>query len=228
MRRTALSVEDRPAHRHSLRPAIERGPTELQQLQKRTSHDKLLEAGRQSFAELSYAGTTIDHIVSRAAVNRSTFYRHFDSKFALAQDLYSHFWPSLFAEYDRLSSTDPGEDEIEDWVNHLLAFYRANRPLYMTLGQIPLLEPEGAEWEQNVRNELISRLGEKIPAFRRASSPTEATAALRVRVQMWMIQFEHGVFHLAFGDHNDPDRSALMNFIVAEMRRFIVEGASAT
>ena len=226
MRRTALSVEDRPAHRPSLRPVIERGPTELQQLQKRTSHDKLLEAGRQSFAELTYAGTTIDHIVGRAAVNRSTFYRHFDSKFALAQDLYSHFWPSLFAEYDRLPSTDPGEDEIAVWIDHLLAFYRANRPLYMTLSQIPLLEPEGAEWEQNVRNELISRLGEKIPAFHRASSPAEATAALRVRVRMWMIQFEHGVFHLAFGDEGNPDRTALMRFVVAEMRRFIVEEAA--
>ena len=50
---------------------------------------------------------------------------------------------------------------------------------------------------------------------------------LRVRVQMWMIQFEHGVFHLAFGDNNEPDRSALMHFIVAEMRRFIVEEAGA-
>ena len=226
MRRTALSLEDRPAHRHGLRPVIERGPTELQQLQKRTSHDKLLEAGRQSFAQLTYAGTTIDHIVSRAAVNRSTFYRHFDSKFALAQDLYSHFWPSLFAEYDRLSSSDPNEDEIEAWVIHLLGFYRANKPLYMTLGQIPLLEPEGAEWEQNVRNELIRRLGEKIPAFRRASSVAEATAELRVRVRMWMIQFEHAVFHLAYGDDGEPDRSALMRFVVAEMRRFIVEEAA--
>src|SRR5471030_629519 len=141
MRRSALSIEPRPMLRHGLRPAVERGPTELQQLQKRTSHEKLLEAARTAFAELSYAGTTIDHIVSRAAVNRSTFYRHFDSKFALAQDLYSHFWPSLFAAYDLLSSSDPTEDEIEVWVDKLLAFYRANKPLYMTLGQIPLLEP---------------------------------------------------------------------------------------
>src|ERR1700752_4210350 len=137
MRRSPLSVEDRPAHRHTLRPVVERGPTELQQLQKRTSHDKLLEAGRQSFAELTYAGTTIDHIVGRAAVNRSTFYRHFDSKFALAQDLYGHSGPSLFAESDRLTSSVPGEGGIEDWVHHLFAFYRANKPLYMTLGQIP-------------------------------------------------------------------------------------------
>ena len=225
MRRSAVSVEDRPAHRHTLRPVVERGPTELQQLQKRTSHDKLLEAGRQSFAELTYAGTTIDHIVSRAAVNRSTFYRHFDSKFALAQDLYSHFWPRLFAEYERLDSSDPTEAEIEDWVNHLLTFYRANKPLYMTLGQIPLLEPEGAAWEENVRQELIMRLGEKIPAFRRAASSAEADPSLHVRVKMWMIQFEHGVFHLAYANISDSIRTALTRFIVTELRRFIVEEA---
>ena len=225
MRRIALSVEDRPAHRHTLRPVVERGPTELQQLQKRTSHDKLLEAGRQSFAELTYAGTTIDHIVSRAAVNRSTFYRHFDSKFALAQDLYSHFWPSLFAEYDRLTASDPSEAEIEAWINHLLGFYRANKPLYMTLGQIPLLEPEGAEWEEKVRQELIVRLGEKIPAFRRAALAAETDPRLHVRVKMWMIQFEHGVFRLAYADIGEAERTALMRFTVAELRRFIVEEA---
>jgi AcrR family transcriptional regulator len=225
MRRSAASIQTRPPIRHGFRPQIERGPTELQQLQKRTSHDKLLEAGRQSFAELTYAGTTIDHIVSRAAVNRSTFYRHFDSKFALAQDLYSHFWPSLFAEYDRLTSSDPNEAEIEAWVNHLLTFYRANKPLYITLGQIPLLEPGGAAWEENVREELIVRLGEKIPAFRRASASVEADPRLHVRVKMWMIQFEHGVFRLAYGTIGEPERSALMRFVVSEMRRFIVEEA---
>ena len=227
MRRSAVSVEDRPGHRHTLRPVVERGPTELQQLQKRTSHDKLLEAGRQSFAELTYAGTTIDHIVGRAAVNRSTFYRHFDSKFALAQDLYSHFWPRLFAEYDRLTSSDPSEGEIEDWVNHLLTFYRANKPLYITLGQIPLLEPGGAAWEENVREELIVRLGEKIPAFRRAAVSVEGDPRLHVRVKMWMIQFEHAVFRLAYADIGEPERAALMRFVVSEMRRFIVEEAKA-
>jgi AcrR family transcriptional regulator len=222
MRRSALLIQTRPALRHGLRAVIERGPTELQQLQKRTSHDKLLEAGRQSFAELSYAATTIDHIVSRAAVNRSTFYRHFDSKFALAQDLYTHFWPLMFAEYERLSSSDPSEAEIEDWIGHLLVFYRVNKPLYMTLGQIPLLEAEGAEWEEKVRLEVIARLGKTIPAFRRASSPTESTADIRVRTRMWMLQFEHAVFRIAYVE-DDPDAPALLKFVIADMRRFIRE-----
>ncbi len=224
MRRSALSIEPRPLLRHGLRPPVERGPTELQQLQKRTSHEKLLEAGRSAFAELSYAGTTIDHIVSRAAVNRSTFYRHFDSKFALAQDMFSQFWPKLYAEHDRLSSPDPSEAEIEAWIGHLLAFYRANKPLYITLGQIPLLERGGAEWEEQVRQELITRLGTRISAFRRASSPTESTPELRVRVRMWMIQFEHGVFQLAYGP-TTADSAALLRFTVSEMRRLIVDEA---
>jgi AcrR family transcriptional regulator len=224
MRRSALSIEPRTPIRHGLRPVVERGPTELQQLQKRTSHDKLLEAGRTAFAELSYAGTTIDHIVSRAAVNRSTFYRHFDSKFALAQDLFSHFWPTLYAEYDRLTSANPTEAEIEDWIAHLLAFYRANKPLYITLGQIPLLERGGAEWEERIRQELITRLGSRIPAFRRASSPAESSPELRIRVRMWMIQFEHGIFQLAYGPVTE-DTAALLRFTVREMRRFIVEEA---
>jgi AcrR family transcriptional regulator len=226
MRRSALSIASSTTARPNLRPVIERGPTELQQLQKRTSHEKLLEAGRQSFAELSYAGTTIDHIVNRAAVNRSTFYRHFDSKFALAQDLYTHFWPLLFAEYERLSSADPTAAEIENWIGHLLNFYRANKPLYLTLGQIPLLEPEGAEWEEKVRLEVIARLGKTIPAFARASMPAESTAELRVKTRMWMLQFEHAVFRLAFLEE-DPDSPALLNFIIADMRRFIREESLA-
>jgi AcrR family transcriptional regulator len=214
----ALRAEPRSA----VRPPTERGPTELQRLQKRTSHEKLLEAAALSFAELTYAGTTIDHVVRRADVNRSTFYRHFDSKFAVAKALFEEFWPRLFAEFDRLASSDPVDAEIEEWITSLIVFYRANKPFYLTLGQIPLLEPKGAEWEERVRQELISRLGRRIPAFRRASSPTESTAELRIRVRMWMIQFEYGVYSLSFDDQGS-DRQALMRFLVAALRKFIQE-----
>jgi AcrR family transcriptional regulator len=214
--------------RRTPRTAIERGPTELQRLQKQTSHEKLLEAAYLSFAELTYAGTTIDHIVRRAEVNRSTFYRHFDSKFAIAKALFTEFWPRLFAEFDRLESASPSEAEIEEWISNLLVFYRANKPLYFTLGQIPALEPEGVRWEEDVRREVGIRLGRRIPAFRRATSPTESTPELRVRFTMTMNQFEMGVFWLAFRDQG-PDRQALMNFTVGEFRRFIVEeGAGAS
>ncbi len=184
----------------------------------------MLEAAYLSFAELTYAGATIDHIVRRAEVNRSTFYRHFDGKFSVAKALFAEFWPRLFAEFDRLESSSPDEAEIEEWVGNLLIFYRANKPLYLTLGQIPALEPEGARWEEDVRREIGIRLGGRIPAFRRATSPTESTPQLRIRFMMTMMQFETGVFYLAFRDHG-PDRQALMDFTVRTLRRFIVEEA---
>jgi AcrR family transcriptional regulator len=225
MSRAALSVKEPLVARRSARSIPERGPTELQRQQKQTSHQKLLEAAYLSFAELTYAATTIDHIVSRAAVNRSTFYRHFDSKFAIAKSLFVDFWPRLFAEFDRLSSSDPNEDEIEEWIGNLIVFYRENRPFYMTLGQIPTLEPEGGRWEENVRTELLTRLGTRIAAFRRATSP-DSTPELRIRVRMWMGNFEQSVFFLAFGDHT-PDMDALLRYIVRETRKLIAEEAGA-
>jgi len=228
MKRLAMPPDVRPATRPVLRPAVERGPTDLQRLQKRTSHEKLLEAAYLSFAELTYAATTIDHIVRRAEVNRSTFYRHFDSKFAVARALFAEFWPRLFAEFDRLESSDPSESEIEEWIGTLVVFYRENKPLYMTLGQIPTLEPEGARWEENVRTELLTRLGTRIPAFRRATAKGVATPELRVRARIWMSNFEHIVYFLAFGDSQNPDRDALLAYILRETRRFIVEEAGTT
>jgi hypothetical protein len=43
---------------------------------------------------------------------------------------------------------------------------------------------------------------------------------------MWMLQFEHGIFRLAF-DEEGPDTPALKRFVIAEMRRFIREEAGA-
>lgn len=208
---------------NAIRSMPVRGPTELQQLQKRTSHQKLLDATYSAFAELSYAGTTIDDIVTRARVNRSTFYRHFDSKFAVAKALFSQFWPRLFAEYDRLDGSDPSEAEIDSWIDQLIAFYRANKPLIVTLGQIPALEPEGGQWEENVRVEIGARLGRRIPAFRKASTPGESTPDARVRTHAVMMLFEVGVYSLAFREES-PDSAALRRYTVREFRRFIEDG----
>jgi len=208
----------------TIRPMPMRGPTELQQLQKRTSHQKLLDATYSAFAELSYPATTIDDIVGRAQVNRSTFYRHFDSKFAVAKALFSHFWPRLFAEYDRLQGSEPDAAAIDRWIDELVEFYRANKPLMVTLGQIPALEPEGARWEEDVRRGIIARLGTRIAAFRKASAPGEATPDTEVRARMCMMVFETGVYHQSFMD-DSPERDAIRRYTIAEFLRFIREGA---
>jgi AcrR family transcriptional regulator len=206
-----------------VRPA---GRTELQQHQKQVSRDLLLKATHEAFAELTYAGTTVDDIVSRAKVNRSTFYRHFDGKFAITKALFEPFWPRLFAEYDLLSaSADPTAEEISDWVARLIVFYRANRALFVTLGQISALEAEGVQWEETVRLEVIRLLGRRIPAFRRASSD-DSTPEARVRVRLVMLELEVCLFDLAFKEATCEPR-AMIRVLIDEFQRFVREGAAA-
>ena len=201
-----------------------RGPT-LQEQQKQNSRQRILQAAKEVLAETPYAHVAVEDVIARANISRATFYKHFDSKFAVARALFAEFWPRLFAEFDRLESSDPSEAEIEEWIGGLVVFYRENKPLYMTLSQIPTLEPEGARWEENVRAELLTRLGTRIAAFRRATSKAEASSALRVRARMWLMSFEHIVYFLAFGDSANPDRDALLVYIVRETRTLIVEEA---
>jgi AcrR family transcriptional regulator len=203
------------------------GRTELQQQQKQISRQQLLKATHEAFAELTYAGTTVDDIVSRAKVNRSTFYRHFDGKFAITKALFEPFWPRLFAEYDQLSaSADPTAEEISDWVARLIVFYRANRALFLTLGQISALEAEGVQWEETVRLEVIRLLGRRIPAFRRASSD-DATPEARVRVRLLMFELEVCLFDLAFKEATCEPR-AMVRVLIGEFQRFVREGVVAS
>lgn len=180
----------------------------------------MLDAARAAFAELSYAGTTVDDICRRAKVNRSTFYRHFDSKFAVAKALFDLFWPRLFAEYDTLPrAADQTVDEIGGWIWRLVDFYRANRPFFYTIGHIAVLEPEGLSWEETIRLEVIRLLGQRFQAFARASAPNAAEED-RVRVRLAMLTFERCLFELAFQvEGYAPD--AVLKIMVEAFRRFV-------
>ena len=196
------------------------GRTELQQRQKQTSREKLLAAAREAFAEGSYAGAAIDDIVKRAGVNRSTFYRHFDSKFAIARALFEQFWPQLFAQYASFAPVGnlPTDEEIDRWIGGFLAVYRPNRPLLDISVQIGILEPEGTGWENAIRQEVIRLLGRRIPAFSRAQAE-DASADARIRVWLLLMQLELCLFEIAFNP--TADRAATVRVLGEQFRVFI-------
>jgi AcrR family transcriptional regulator len=216
---TETSVKaDIPAILLPARPAPS-GRTGLQQRQKQSSREKLLAAAYDVFAQSSYAGAAIDDIVKRAGVNRSTFYRHFDSKFAMTKALFDEFWPRLFAQYDAFRPSDPMVDaDIDRWLDGLIAFYRDNRPYFGVIVHIASLEPEGMEWEETIREAVIRMLGERFPAFAHAAAPG-ASPDVRLRARMLMIQFEFCVFDLAF--RADTDRPAIVVFLGEQFRTFL-------
>jgi AcrR family transcriptional regulator len=195
------------------------GRTELQQRQKQTSREKLLVAARDAFAQNSYAGAAIDDIVKRAGVNRSTFYRHFDSKFAIAKALFEPFWPALFAQYGSLSpaAEQPTDEEIDRWIDGFIALYHPNRPLLDISVQIGILEPEGGHWERAIRQEVIRLLGRRIPAFRRAEAGDAAPDA-RIRVWLLLMQVELCLFEIAFNP--EANRPATVRVLGEQFRAF--------
>jgi AcrR family transcriptional regulator len=212
------SKSEIPALLLPVQPTVS-GRTELQQRQKQSSREKLLAAAYDAFAESSYAGAAVDDIVKRAGVNRSTFYRHFDSKFAMTKALFDQFWPRLFAQYDAFRPSEPLTDaDIDGWIEGLVAFYRASQTYFAIIVQIASLEPEGMRWEETIRMAVIRMLGERFPAFARASAP-DASADARLRVRMLMIQFEFCVFDLAFKP--DTDRAAIVAFLGEQFRTFL-------
>ncbi len=217
-----ISVPDDPQVPPLLVPPQPRagGRTELQQRQKQTSREKLLAAAREAFAEGSYAGAAIDDIVKRAGVNRSTFYRHFDSKFAIAKALFEQFWPRLFAQYASFAPAGdlPTDEEIDRWIDGFLTLYRPNRPLLDISVQIGILEPEGTRWENTIRQENIRLLSRHIPAFRHAQAD-DATPDARIRVWLLLMQVELCLFDLAF--NQAADRPATVRVLGEQFRAFI-------
>ncbi len=195
------------------------GRTELQQRQKQSSRERLIAAARDAFAESSYAATAIDDIVKRAEVNRSTFYRHFDSKFAIAKALFDGFWPRLFAEYAAFAPSDSLRDEeLAGWMDRLITFYHANQLYFNVIAQISALEPEGVRWGETIRQQVIRLLGRKIAAFSRAVAE-DAPREQPVRVRMLMINLEMCVYDLAF--RGLIDKEASVRVLAEEFRRFM-------
>jgi hypothetical protein len=79
------------------------------------------------------------------------------------------------------------------------------------------------QWEETIRQEVIRLLGERFPAFARASAET-ASADARLRVRMLMIQFEFCVFDLAF-EPETADRAVIVAFLGEQFRGFLGRAA---
>ena len=103
------------------------GPT-LQERQKQKSRESILQAARAVLAEKSYAAMAIEDVIAGANVSRATFYKYFDSKFAIGRELHREFAPSLSAVYDvLLSYDDPTEAELIDWIKQVVELYRREK-----------------------------------------------------------------------------------------------------
>lgn len=166
--------------RQSLREA-RRGPT-LQERQKQDSHARILQAAREVLSETSYAEMAIEDVIARAKVSRATFYKHFDSKFAIGRELHAEFAPRLQAIYDVLLEYDnPTQAQLADWVGKLIELYRQERDLIVTFAHMLAVEPGFHPVMIAIIDKIEHRWAQRMPAFRMPFS--EGSAAMRARIE---------------------------------------------
>jgi AcrR family transcriptional regulator len=194
--------------------------TKLQKKQKLTSRQNLLAAARHLFKELSYAATTVDDIVARAKVSRATFYRHFDSKTAVAVALFDEVTVFIDAANDRFAEQhDIGKAHIVEWLNDILDVLIAHRPIVQTMREVDVIEPKFDSVVDTTHDQLIARFAKHIPAFARASSTLSNSSEAHVRAHLLLLQFDQFCYAVAVRGH--LDRALAVQVMAEQFCQFI-------
>lgn len=200
------------------------GRTKLQQEQKESSRQRLLESAGRLYTELSYGTTTVDDIARDARVSRTTFYRHFDDKLAIAEALFAQAMIPIEAIHEALADhADPGEKEIALWINQLIDALQPLRTLIQTIREVETSEPQSEFGRKDRHHALIQLFGKRIPAFRAAASEAARNGEARMRARLLLLTFDQFFYYLIV--RGGIDRAMGVKVMAGEMRRFIVDFA---
>jgi AcrR family transcriptional regulator len=173
----------------------------LQERQKQKSRDSILMAARAVLAEKSYAAMAIEDVIARANVSRATFYKYFDSKFAIGRELHREFAPRLSAVYDVLLSHDnPTEAELVDWVEQVVELYRREKDLIVTFAHMLATEPAFHPIMIDIIRETELRWAKRIPAFRLPASDAPDSMRARIESRLLLRQLNDFCYEVAIFD----------------------------
>lgn len=141
-----------------------------QQERRAETRDRLLESAHKIFSRLSYAGTTVNDILAEADVGRTSFYKHFTDKLAVAQALFEDLMPDLSEAYASIAdASEIDEAAIARWITELIARYRRNAPIMTVFAQVQAIEPDFGVSVVTAQRNIMSSLGRRFPTFARAA-----------------------------------------------------------
>jgi AcrR family transcriptional regulator len=184
--RLATQRPPTPASARRLRPNARGragGKRTRQEQQKQDSRQRILDAAQTVLAGMPYALMAVEDVIAEAQVSRTTFYRHFDSKFAIFKELHRPFLAALYEVYDGLGAhPDPTVEQIADWVRSFLDFYRREIILVRAYWNIYSIEPEFNPIAETTTEAICRRLAETLPAFRRSLVADAMAARIEARL----------------------------------------------
>ena len=199
------------------------GRTKLQQEQKQETRERLLRAAEGVFAKRSYAAASVEDIILASGASRASFYRHFDSKWAIASALCGEVMPEAWQLWDELAQcARPGESVIKDWLRRRLALYHRHRSMFSMMREAVALEPAGAAAVTRTHDEVIHVLASGISAFKRALARTPAGQLARIRACLLLMQLDEFTYTLAVRGW-DVNNEIAIDVMSAQIQTFIDE-----
>ena len=193
-----------------------RRPGDQQREQKETTRQKLLAAARVVFAEWSYTKTSVDMIADEAGVSRTTFYRHFDGKLAIAMALFGaqepqiqQLWKELFA------IEDPSIPDCVSWITRFLALVEPDRVLLAVLREMDATEPDAGVQELHYYGAVTQMMWGK-----RLRRGTKKSDALTAKSLLLLLQLDQFIYAICFRNW-DLDRQPLITAMAEQIHQFL-------
>lgn len=196
--------------------------TDLQQSQKDENRKTIIRSARKLFATRSYANVSVDEIARNAGVSRFTFYKHFAGKLQVASSLLEYYLETLIDDYASLrGGPNPDLQDIAVWIERIIGLWRKSRKDFAALSSLLRQDRALMAYRERTYRVTIARLGETIPAFRRAESGDEAA---RIRAHMLLLALEDLCYELAISGW-DVDQALAVQLLAQDFARFIGDHA---
>jgi len=126
----AAAEETEPGHRtQGVGPASAPGPERALRADARRNYQRLLSAAAEAFTEHGADDVSLEEIARRAGVGIGTLYRHFPTRQALLEAVYTDQVAGLRALADDLLATKPPAEALATWLRALIDFGRTKRSL---------------------------------------------------------------------------------------------------
>jgi len=218
MSNDAASATERKLTLRGRRPGTR---TRLQETQKNSSRQKILEAAGKLFRDNSYNMTTIDDIVAEAGVSRVTFYKHFSNKLEVADSINVEASIGFAADFAQLAASEnPSEDEILQWMFRMVETFTRSRESITMLAAMSWQEPALIKARADDYAAIVRAWGATIPAFRKAETDEQA----RVRAHLLVVQLNEICYELAVAGWEGSHETAL-RVVAKQFHDFIKDGA---
>lgn len=200
------------------------GRSARQEEQRKLNRSAIIAAAAGVFAAKPYIQATIDDIIAAAAISRATFYFHFDSKLALAIEIYEGIAADWLEHFDRLTPITVADiAALSQWTLDLVQLYINHGYVTPLVEQLAPFEPKFRQRLADDRDRLIDRLAAAgLPGCKRAVAPGPGQALQRARLRLLLQRLDQVCCLLARAEAGSAaDADAYVAVIGDELRNLL-------